>query len=66
MCCRKKERISCRVLRCRAVAAAVWFGLPSDATSEQLGQVIAEAFAAISSRDANGWFAHAGYRIGSK
>jgi hypothetical protein len=32
---------------------------------EQLGQAIADAFAAITSQDANGWFAHAGYRIGS-
>ena len=35
-------------------------------TVEQLGQAIAEAFAAITSQDARGWFAHAGYSIGSK
>jgi transposase len=34
-------------------------------TMEQLGQAIAEALAAITSQDANGWFAHAGYRVGS-
>jgi len=35
-------------------------------TVEQLGQAIAEAFAAITSQDARGGLAHAGYSVGSK
>jgi transposase len=35
-------------------------------TLEALEQAIAEALAAITSRDAHGWFAHAGYGVVSK
>jgi transposase len=34
-------------------------------TLERLWQVITEAFAAITSQDAQGWFTHAGYRVQS-
>jgi transposase len=34
-------------------------------TLERLWQAIAEAFAAITSQDAQGWFTHAGYRVQS-
>jgi hypothetical protein len=34
-------------------------------TLEHLWQAITEAFAAITSQDAQGWFTHAGYRVQS-
>jgi transposase len=47
---------------CWSTVATIW---RTNRPVEQLGQAIADAFAAITSQDANGWFAHAGYRIGS-
>ena len=51
-------------LKGTALTNLLWRGTQA-ALAVVLWQAITEAFAAITSRDAQGWFTHAGYRVPS-